>query len=414
MKKTLFILLTFLVVLVVSPLKLELVDNTKKEVKGESFYNDSVYESSYVISTYPSSNYHASDYVRVGYSFGSTTWAYLKFGVNRIPADATITAAVLMLAPTSCSGSPSPETLTVGRVDSGWNQNTITWNNRPPSSNYVTSSNITCNQSQFSTDVTSIVNTWRSGAPNYGLVIYGPKNNSWQRTITEDTHMLLKLYYTTTDDPPPAPPVQAPPPSNPPAADNPSSGDSSTTPASPSKPASEAAAPVDASIQSPVLTTVKKNGKEIKTTPKERVGSLEIKQSDSLELVGTSFANAKVVIFIGDVAFETTANTEGKWSTVTDNSKLKTGEYSVQAQAQRDGKGSEKVTFFKLKVAEVKVAQTKEQKQSNARTNLFVALGIVLILFLIGVLINIRHHYLLKIKKSISKNKETKKGNSDK
>lgn len=307
----------------------------------------------------------------------------------------------------SCSGTPSPNTMTAAQVTSDWNESTITWNNKPSSTNSV-SGDASCTRPFYYFDIKNIVENWHSGQPNYGLKVYGPKNGTWERKAYNDQNQIyITVGYTLPDTAPPAAP-----PSNPPAtppADNGStesanstggSGENSTasTPvASTSKPASQAIAPVDKSIKAPVLTSVKKNGKEIKFDK-----LVEINEKDSLEIFGTSFAGAKIVIFISNIAFETTASPDGKWRIVTDNKKVKTGEQNVQAQAQKDGKGSEKVTLFKLKKTETKSVQLKDERNSKYKI-LFFVLGTFILIFLVGVLINFRHHFILKLRKKLKK-----------
>lgn len=361
-----------------------------------------------MISNFPSSNYSSSNYVRYGYNSleGKNTWAYLKFNIDgALPANATLTRASLNLSPQECSSTSSPNEMYVGRVTSNWSESTITWNNKPSSTSAV-SGNHACGPQQHSADVTNIVNSWRSGTPNYGFVVYGPKNGTWHRTTStsEAVKLYLQLVYTVPD---PAPPSTPPtPPATPPVtSENPgstgNSGSAVSTPsASPSRLASEAAAPVDASIQAPVLTSVKKNNEEVNLS---EGSTIEINQKDSLEILGTSFANAKIVVFIGDIAFETTADAEGKWSVVLDNSKVNISEYTVQAQAQKDGKGSEKTNLFQLKKVETKTVATKSEKKNyNTVFIVFGVLGaVLLLLILIGTLLNLKYHWIQKVTKKI-------------
>jgi hypothetical protein len=363
-------------------------------------------EKTYVYSSAPDTNYAPDNLLRVSHSAsGANRFSYMKFSTAYVPANATIEGADLKIYLSECTGSPDPNLLYVGRVTTGWNENTITYNNRPSSTAPV-SGNPNCTNPFLYFNVKDMVNDWFTGQqPNYGLILYGPKTNTWERQVGSSNLVYITISYTVPD---PTPPVQAPPPSNTPSGESTAPGDSSPStttakPVSASKPASEATAPVDSSIQAPVLTSVKKNDKEIKTTLKEGVSSLEINQNDSLELIGTSFASARVVVFIGDIAFESTAGADGVWSVILDNKKVAYGENQVQAQAQKDGRGSEKVDFFKLKKTEEKQVITKSQKKNN--NNLLIILGIsgaaLLLLILTGVLLNIKYHWVQKLAKKI-------------
>ncbi|RJO61439.1 DNRLRE domain-containing protein [candidate division WS5 bacterium] len=382
-----------------------------KEARAIQSINSFSLDDVYVSSSSPSANYSSDNFIKIGYSSygGVNYWAYLKFigNIDQIPQNAVIESAALNIYGYSCSGTPSPNTMTTAQVTSDWSEGTITWNNKPSSTNGI-SGDASCSRPFYYFDIKSIVENWRSGQPNYGLKVYGPKNSTWERKAYADQNQIyIAIGYSIPEDPP----ASTPPSENPPVgseAESPGSteGSNSSTASNPtisaSKPASEAAAPVDQAIPRPVLTGVKRNGKDLKMPMTEK-SAVEINQNDLLELLGTSFAGAKIVVFIGDIAFETKANTEGKWSIVLDNKKIKSGEYSVQAQAQKEGKGSEKTALFKLKKTDTKSARAKDKKGVNFKTILFFVFGAVFVAFLAGVLINLRHHFILRLKKKIKK-----------
>ncbi len=98
-------------------------------------------------------------------------------------------------------------------------------------------------------------------------------------------------------------------------------------------------------VESPTLEYLKKNEE-----PVEDIDIVEAEDIDTVTVGGSSFAGAKVILIIGDKAYETTADEEGKWEVIIDMQDIKEGEYTVQAQAiNEDEVGSKKADLFILK-----------------------------------------------------------------
>jgi hypothetical protein len=105
-------------------------------------------------------------------------------------------------------------------------------------------------------------------------------------------------------------------------------------------------AEVDESIEPPTLGSLKKNDNEVDL---EDLTELDVTSNDTVEMSGTAFPGATVVIYIGDSAFSTTADDEGNWTIIINASGIESGLNVVEGQAQNDeGKGSEKVAFFSI------------------------------------------------------------------
>lgn len=192
------------------------------------------------------------------------------------------------------------------------------------------------------------------------------------------------------DDPPPATPTPTPTPTP-----------TSTSSSQPTTSPSPSAAPVDESVQKPVLTSIEKNGQKTNAPIKDEV---KISSNDTLKLVGTSFTGAKVTIFVGNYSYSATVDTKGDWTFNLPVSKIKDGSFTVSAQAVNDkGKGSEKVTFFKLKKEDTKATTTSPtQKPKTFWQKLFTTylpytVGLLIVLLSgIGMLI---YHLIQKKRK---------------
>lgn len=121
---------------------------------------------------------------------------------------------------------------------------------------------------------------------------------------------------------------------------------------------------VDASIEAPKLTYIKINEEQI-DTPIE--GEVEALGGDTLTVFGTSFAGARVVLFVGDYAFSNLANQDENWEILVDFKDLEFGNFEVTAQAQQveSSKGSEIVDFFTFNYKEKPKVATTLEKELN-------------------------------------------------
>ncbi len=130
----------------------------------------------------------------------------------------------------------------------------------------------------------------------------------------------------------------------------------------PSQSAEEAKVEEDPSIESPILNYIEKNNEKTDAP----IDEVEIKEGDKLKLVGTSFKEARVVIFIGELAYYAYVDEDGSWSIDLPVLDFDAGLYTVQAQAQTDDKGSEIVDLFVLKrvVEREKVEPPEQHKLS--------------------------------------------------
>lgn len=108
---------------------------------------------------------------------------------------------------------------------------------------------------------------------------------------------------------------------------------------------------VDTSIPTPIFEYALKNDQKI--TPSENL-TIESLKTDKLNIVGKSFAGAKLVLTAGEKAFTTTSVTDGGWQINFAGSELAKGEYDIKIQAQDEQKklGSKEVVIFKLLIGE--------------------------------------------------------------
>lgn len=151
---------------------------------------------------------------------------------------------------------------------------------------------------------------------------------------------------------------------------------------------------VDASVKEPVISYIVKD--KVRTDAPFKKDIIVGKGSD-ITLYGTSFAGAKVAIFIDEKGYEATVGPDGNWSYKANLSALEGQIYAVTAQAQNTaGKGSAIVELAKLKVV-VPVGTGKAEKLSGwfVGWNIFyilVPVGLLLLILLLLALITRRHH----------------------
>jgi hypothetical protein len=141
----------------------------------------------YISSLTPDFNYASNEYLSIGQSIFSTLGfnrvkfilesyflrAYLQFDLSELPDNAVVVSAVLKLyQPNSID--TTGLMIDVHQVTESWEENTISWNNKP---DYLTSpeSTITVPISIFgwlSWDITSLVQGWANGSiANYGVLL---------------------------------------------------------------------------------------------------------------------------------------------------------------------------------------------------------------------------------------------------
>lgn len=114
------------------------------------------------------------------------TRTYINFdGLNTIPNNAVITSAELFLYsdPNSANNSINNNPLQIGRVINNWDEQTITWNNKPSAdySNNVTHQGATQTHEDISINVTSIVQSQISSGINNGFSIKLINESTYQR-----------------------------------------------------------------------------------------------------------------------------------------------------------------------------------------------------------------------------------------
>lgn len=201
----------------------------------------------------------------------------------------------------------------------------------------------------------------------------------WDNTAQPYDMDFLTFGYNATT--PPAPP------SSPPATEETqTTGTTSTSVTSTSDLAMATPLSEDPSIKEPVLTYIEKNGKK---TDAPIANIVSFSKKDKIMAVGTSFAGAKVAVFIGDQGYFADTDTSGNWSINLPVDKLKEGEQSIQGQSQKDGKGSVKKELFKVNVLGAKTGSGNSAvKPFLAGWNILWTLGGagLLLLVLLGLL----------------------------
>ena len=122
---------------------------------------------------------------------------FVQFDLAELPANATIDSAELHLNVSVFNGAPFDVGL--ARVNSDWDESTITWNNQPTvtvSGGLTTTVGAT---GDLSWPVTSLIQAWQAGTqPNYGFMLRG-FNSSGAAVIADSKEA---TYATSTIVPP--------------------------------------------------------------------------------------------------------------------------------------------------------------------------------------------------------------------
>ena len=157
-----FLLILIVVLLVVSPFLLF-------SARGATVTQLSPSDDSWVQAEFPNRNY-SSDTTLIVKSDAKTRRTYLKFYLNSIPLEKSITSAKLYLHCVSANPTSNVQ-VNVNETGDGWSESTITWNNAPSVGAFVASTDVGgMNQSYF-WDITSYAQTEYSGDKILSVVV---------------------------------------------------------------------------------------------------------------------------------------------------------------------------------------------------------------------------------------------------
>ncbi|MEI5908515.1 DNRLRE domain-containing protein [Bacillus spongiae] len=167
----------------------------------------------FVMSPYPTTNYNSGKWdsgqgqytLKVGYydSGSGRVYAYLQPNTSGLTPEAgyMVNSAKLKVYVTHHYYANNPNGLWVDYVNSSWNASTLTWSNKPSSTN-ITSVNV--GREQWATfDVTNIVKDWNKGKKtNYGFKLHTNGNGQeyWKKVVSGSNSTLqpkLEITYTT-------------------------------------------------------------------------------------------------------------------------------------------------------------------------------------------------------------------------
>ncbi len=149
--------------------------------------------------------------------------AYLKFelppGLLQ-PGETVIAASLFMVFSFTFShdGTPPPPggEMYVHEVPSPWNEQTMTWNNKPAVGPMIASETNIPDFGSYEFDVTDTVRFWAHGTtPNNGFAVTNPSDtpigfHTWDATSVDPLLMNRLVIVTGPGDPPPSVPVLGP------------------------------------------------------------------------------------------------------------------------------------------------------------------------------------------------------------
>lgn len=158
----------------------------------------------------PNSNFGNSTYLEsrdepvAAYDYAS----YMKFALTQIPTGATVTAATLKLYVywLGVNGSNTGVTSNVHLAAADWDENTLTYNNKPAAGTLVDTMSMT-SVGWKTLDITDEFNDWRDGVTdNYGLRFFpssanANRNSAWYSSRALDYKPYIEVTYTILNDP---------------------------------------------------------------------------------------------------------------------------------------------------------------------------------------------------------------------
>jgi hypothetical protein len=142
------------------------------------------FQDAYVSEWYASKNFggeialFVSQYLKPGDDYRSL----LQFNLDKIPPASTIEEATLELTPYRNEVSGPPINVTVHRLLSSWNQDSVTWNNQPGNKQApdgVVTIFSGSPHEKVCIEITDLVQGWYDGSiPNHGLLLKGNERNN--------------------------------------------------------------------------------------------------------------------------------------------------------------------------------------------------------------------------------------------
>jgi len=132
----------------------------------------------YIYSAAPATNYGAAPTLYVGSQSASATGrALFRFDLSMIPGGATVLSARFQAYLVQTSSSPAILDVELKRIDAPWQEMVVAWNTQPGYTGANNVMGVGTALAYYGWDVTGLVQTWASGAPNRGLALLS-KNES--------------------------------------------------------------------------------------------------------------------------------------------------------------------------------------------------------------------------------------------
>lgn len=130
----------------------------------------------------PGINYGSLSNISGGYEDSTLQycWDLLKFDLSQIPASANVINSMLALTAFQRNGTDQIININVSRALGSWQENTVTWSNRPQASGAITNFTVpTTNWTQQSVNVTQMVQEWINGTyQNEGFLLWNPMDTT--------------------------------------------------------------------------------------------------------------------------------------------------------------------------------------------------------------------------------------------
>ena len=118
-----------------------------------------------------------------GYNVGYEQETLMQFQLSSIPLGSTIISATLNLYGQGAFPIPETSIVKIKEILEPWNESTVKWDNKPSYGDYIDSSTLIDEMKWHEWDITSLVQEWINGEPNYGLALltdyHRPTGEDW-------------------------------------------------------------------------------------------------------------------------------------------------------------------------------------------------------------------------------------------
>lgn len=139
-------------------------------------------EDCHVSNNYPNTNYYQSYILKSGWKSNSlSNQTYLRFTLPELTSADLIVSATLQMFVRLDESDPTNVQVNVYEVDQDWDENTLTWNNKPTNSNTIEDYDMVSSNEFVYWDITRLTRQWYLTKENNGVVVKNENQNAYYK-----------------------------------------------------------------------------------------------------------------------------------------------------------------------------------------------------------------------------------------